>query len=184
MSRYSVQADSANITIIVGWDPPLKEFFAQVINKEAGRESDEMLLWESFNTVSGLRDAIAPFGQVPPELAEALERDAGKVFVRPEVVEFQGRTYRVRQGRYPHGGATWLQLINDGEEPVATATVNLPEQRISAEEALVKSWSENEGMLESLVAAGIVEDTGRTVPSGFVRANLVRVRSCAPQAPS
>lgn len=53
-------------------------------------------------------------------------------------------------------------------EPYATASVNLPDTNLDVDQVAIKDYSENEGMLNDLVAAGIVEDTGMTVPSGYV----------------
>ena len=72
-------------------------------------------------------------------------------------------------------GRTALQLVSAVDvddvykgEPIATATVNIPEMDLKENEVIIKDYSENEGMLEALVAAGIVVPTGRFVDSGFV----------------
>jgi len=41
-------------------------------------------------------------------------------------------------------------------EPVATATVNLPDYDIPDETAFIKDYSENEGMVQSLIDADII----------------------------
>ncbi len=54
-------------------------------------------------------------------------------------------------------------------EPQFTATVALDE--LPADGCVfLKGWSENKGIPEALVKAGIVELTGRTVPAGFCEA--------------
>jgi hypothetical protein len=40
----------------------------------------------------------------------------------------------------------------------------------------VKDWSENTGMLAALIAAGLVEDTGRRIPCAYTEAALCRLR--------
>lgn len=69
-----------------------------------------------------------------------------------------------------------LKLVDvvDGS-PVATATVNIPEEKLLSGETLIKDYSENEGMLDALVEAGIVEDTGRKVKSGYVDIPVCRL---------
>lgn len=86
-----------------------------------------------------------------------------------------GTTYNVSllQQAYSNGRLA-LQLI-DAEGPVSVATVNIPEYNLKADEVLIKSWGENEGMLEFLVSNGIVEDTGRVALSGYVKANVCRL---------
>lgn len=90
-------------------------------------------------------------------------------------LQFKRWTCVLKFDRYAHGGAVAIRLI-DAEDggPVATATVN-PSTPIPASHVAVKSWSENEGMLEALVAAGIVEDTGRRIPCGYTSAALCRL---------
>lgn len=59
-----------------------------------------------------------------------------------------------------------LQLYNDGEfgtELLTTATVNLEGFRPSAGCVYIKTWSENEDLVESLVEAGVLELTGYTI---------------------
>lgn len=82
----------------------------------------------------------------------------------------------VSAGCYGSGGATALQLVEKSTgAPYATATVNVPGAALAADEVLVKDYSENEGMLEALVRAGVVEDTGRRVGIGYVEAVVARL---------
>lgn len=82
--------------------------------------------------------------------------------------------------RYPSGAggskAIYLVDAHDGE-PVATATVNVEgvSERLPASEVLIKDYSENAGMLDALVGAGLVEDTGRRVPTGYVTVPVARL---------
>ena len=85
--------------------------------------------------------------------------------------------------RYPNS-RTALELViaeNDEErelykgEPMATATVNIPQVPLERNEVIIKDYSENEGMLETLVKAGIVEDTGKVVETGFVVCNICKL---------
>lgn len=66
-----------------------------------------------------------------------------------------------------------LESLIDG--PICKATVNIPEAILAEEEVLIKDWSENEGILAILVAAGVVLDTGRRVASCSVKANVCRL---------
>lgn len=85
----------------------------------------------------------------------------------PITVKLAGRTYadaRLKWSAYaalPHAPA--LRLDSD-EGPLATATVYLTHQEPAAGCILVKDWSENEGMFDSLVAADIILPTGRVFP--------------------
>ena len=76
---------------------------------------------------------------------------------------------------YAVGGRKAIELVaaedQDGimkGEGLLTATVNILGATEQGE-VLLKDYSENEGLLECLVAEGVVEDTGRRVQSGFVQ---------------
>lgn len=87
------------------------------------------------------------------------------------------------QGRYSVGWlvhAGWygdstptLRLVSDrGVE--ATLTVSMPD--LPANGCVwLKGWAENEGLPEALVAAGVVELTGRKQPTGHVEAVEARL---------
>ena len=92
-------------------------------------------------------------------------------------VKFANQLCNVRIDRYP-SGQNLIQLIafggpNDGEY-WATASINMPGYTLEKDEVIIKDYSENHGMLEALVKAGIVQeivypDGGqKVIPSGFV----------------
>lgn len=66
-------------------------------------------------------------------------------------------------------GSTAIQGISLDGEPIFKATVALDEK--PAEGCVfLKGWSENEGVPEALIKAGVVELTGRKVKTGFCEA--------------
>jgi hypothetical protein len=90
-------------------------------------------------------------------------------------VTFQGWVCRVERASY---GATErvalpLYAVEDGS-PVAVATVNMPELSLARDEVVIKDYSENEGMLDLLVAAGVVSPPLREVRSGYVTLYVCR----------
>lgn len=92
----------------------------------------------------------------------------------PIHVQFMGETCDVVFARYGNGRIA-IQLITANGEPWARATVNLPAEPLGADEVFIKDYSENEGMLDVLVAAGVVEDTGVRVDSGWVTVPVARL---------
>ena len=60
-------------------------------------------------------------------------------------------------------------------EPIAVATKIVPGAELRDDEVLIKSYSENEGMLSALSMAGIVEPTGKRVASGFVELDVCKL---------
>jgi len=72
-------------------------------------------------------------------------------------------------------GRTAISLDEVGTgEPIAVASVNLPDATINEDEVIIKNWSENEGVLEALVEAGIVTPL-RKLFTGFVQADVCKL---------
>ena len=83
-------------------------------------------------------------------------------------VQFKEWLCDVRFRRYAEGNRLAILLVDHQDQtPVAVATVNVPDVRLEADEVLIKNFAENEGMVDALVAAGILVDTGEKVESGL-----------------
>ena len=89
------------------------------------------------------------------------------------IVEFKGwRCILLPGKRYLQQDRIALQLVDveDGE-PIATASVNIAEEDLPMEdnEVFIKNYSENEGMTDALIAAGVISpEVIKTVQTGFV----------------
>ena len=87
----------------------------------------------------------------------------------PITVQVFGIDCVVQLNRYRDSGRLALILLEkEAREEMTVATVNMPEIFLQSEEVLLKTWSENEGVLEALQEAGVVEPTGLTYRSGYV----------------
>lgn len=81
------------------------------------------------------------------------------------VVRYRSWNCTLWFGRYANG-RTAIRLMEcppdprDGS-PIATATVNLPAEPVESGRVIVKDYGENEGMLNALVEAGVVEPIGQ-----------------------
>lgn len=60
-------------------------------------------------------------------------------------------------------------------EPVTICSVNIPDVVLADDEIAIKTWSENEGLLEWLQAEGIVGPVLREVPVGYVTASVCKL---------
>lgn len=95
-------------------------------------------------------------------------------------VNFEGHEGSVYTGSYENG-ATALVLSNGnperGGEVIAVASVNVAgvSENLGDGYIVLKDYSENTGMLDSLARAGVVEDTGERVAVGFAVAPVVRL---------
>jgi len=58
---------------------------------------------------------------------------------------------------------------------VAVATINFPDEHLENNEVAIKDYSENEGMLEFLMAHKIVAPPHRFVRSGYIVAPIVKL---------
>ena len=78
----------------------------------------------------------------------------------------------VRFATYGNGRTAIGLFDPETAEPLCVATVNLPEADLAEDHVFIKDWSENEGVLKSLVDQDLVVDTGGRVPTGYVSAAL------------
>ena len=82
-------------------------------------------------------------------------------------------------GRYPSGGAIAVELWLDANTQDGwTFSTNLVPSgaHIADDEFTVKTWSENEPLVETMLATHLFEDTGRRISTGYVQAPVWRVR--------
>jgi cyclopropane fatty-acyl-phospholipid synthase-like methyltransferase len=85
---------------------------------------------------------------------------------------------RVAWAQYDNGTtAIVIQHPATGERELV-ATVNLwdpPPPPFDETEVYLKDWSENEGVVDALVAAGVVTLAGQEWPAGFCKAVLAKL---------
>lgn len=69
-----------------------------------------------------------------------------------------------------------LELIHEEDgNPVAVATVNIPEFTCPEGYVFIKDWSENEGIYEALLEAKVIEKWVALIPTGFVNAKMCKL---------
>jgi len=86
-----------------------------------------------------------------------------------------GTTYTVWLERAVYANGRLAISLFDNEGPVATATVNIPEADLAPGEVLIKTWAENEPMLDFIIQNKIGIDTGREVEAGYCKARVVKL---------
>lgn len=101
---------------------------------------------------------------------------------KKEKISFQSWNCFLNLGYYGAGGRLAIKLLSDEEnadkgvaygEPIAVATVNIPEIPLKDNELIIKNYSENEGMLEVLKNSGFITDAKREISTGFVTVHVV-----------
>jgi hypothetical protein len=86
-----------------------------------------------------------------------------------------GRTYRVWIEKTYYANGRTAIILNSANGQVACATVNLPEHNLAPDQVHIKTWSENEGMLDFLIKHHIVSDCGMGVPYGYCMARVCKL---------
>lgn len=79
----------------------------------------------------------------------------------------------IEKHKYANGRVALILMDNEGQ--VTIATVNLPEHDLQPGEVIIKSYSENEGMLDFLTNNNIVSATGREIQTGFVTVHVCKL---------
>lgn len=78
--------------------------------------------------------------------------------------------------QYQVGDRLALRLVDATTgAPVAIATLNNPAIDLAPDELLIKDYSENEGMLDTLLAAGLVHPPHRYAMSAYAQVPVVRL---------
>jgi hypothetical protein len=92
------------------------------------------------------------------------------------IVKFKGWVCDLVFDWYTVNGRLSIDLIDleDGQ-PIAHATVNIPDYDLPPDEVIIKDYSENEGMLAALVKIGIVKPTGKRIQTGFVYCPICKI---------
>jgi hypothetical protein len=91
------------------------------------------------------------------------------------LVKFKQWTCDVMLLRYQNGRPA-LQLMDAATgEPIAKATVNLPDEYLPPNEVFIKNYGENEGILQSLIDAKIVAPAHRIVATGHSHVGQCRL---------
>lgn len=91
-------------------------------------------------------------------------------------IQALGSACTLQWARYGNGRVALRLVDAETGEPMAVASVNVPEVALEDDEMALKDYAENEGLFDDLVHAGIVEPTGRFVPAGYVTIPIVKIR--------
>jgi hypothetical protein len=78
MSRYELVARNPRYQVFVGWDPPLMTYFLQVYDTQARNPDTQPFTWLGAGErldYTDLTRALAPFAELPLEMAQQLCRD-------------------------------------------------------------------------------------------------------------
>ena len=86
--------------------------------------------------------------------------------------------FRFTKYRSPERMAILLDDPTSGER-LATLTEHCPECPLEPDEFIVKDWSENDGIPQSLIESGVLVDTGKRHSNGFIEAMICKLNTTA-----
>ena len=89
--------------------------------------------------------------------------------------DYDGEKLYFRTSRYSQGNGLAIQIESD-YEPYTMLSVNIPGVPLEDGEVIIKTWSENELIAEFLRGSEWFEDTGKRVQTGFVHAEIWKIR--------
>lgn len=71
---------------------------------------------------------------------------------------------------------TALMLVDEYDgSPVAVATINIPNEDLGKDEVVIKDYTENEGMLDTLIDAGIISNPVAYIKTGYVNSPICKL---------
>lgn len=81
-------------------------------------------------------------------------------------------------GKYIKGGQLHVALVGPEGDPCGDFSTNGKAYgaQLGEDEFCVKTWSENEDMVEPMMGTGLFEDTGRRCHSGYVEVPIWRFK--------
>jgi hypothetical protein len=88
MSRYTIPARQLQHTCVVGYDPPLGTFFAQVYETSGTTRKARVIHWvgtgvQELLTVSDLATALQAYAVIPADVRQQLESERQTIGFRP-----------------------------------------------------------------------------------------------------
>ncbi len=110
MSRHRITQlpeHQTKLHIVVGWDPPLRTFFANVIDVEKDEADDDaatLLMvgcrYDEIPTVTKLQERIAEYAVIPSDLLPVLEQEKASALGQPRTLA-QGQIELLLKGMLP-----------------------------------------------------------------------------------
>lgn len=76
-------------------------------------------------------------------------------------------------GQYSNSRVAIKLIDANNGEPVAVATINLPDEPLGKDEIFIKDYSENTGMVNALYNAGVISN-----PIGYSYSSFVIIPKC------
>lgn len=108
------------------------------------------------------------------------EINAGKIIKRKimgsKTIKFKSCECFIETSMYSNNDRLAIVLCDNTDgEMIAVATVNLPHSHLPDDHVFIKDYSENEGIMNILINAGIIDSPTLYVPSGYVQIPMCKL---------
>lgn len=91
------------------------------------------------------------------------------------IVKFKKRNCELQFGKYENG-RTAIELVEiETGDPIVVATVNVPEIELEVDEVIIKNYSENSGILQTLILNSIISEPIASYGNGFVNVPVCKL---------
>ena len=90
-------------------------------------------------------------------------------------MKHNGNELRIETSTYANGRHAIKLYDEEDGMPYATASINMPAEDLEDDEVIIKDYSENAGILDSLVEAGVVSEPIRHIQAGFTFVPVVKL---------
>ena len=82
MSRYTITPFDPRFEIVVGWDWPMRTYFAQVLDIDTIEREDRIRVWigtsfDEIKTPEVLSAPLSAYGNISDDIIQALRDDSG-----------------------------------------------------------------------------------------------------------
>ena len=96
--------------------------------------------------------------------------------MRKNKFKYDGEDLFLEFQKYADGMGTAITIVDENEQPYSVLTINMPNVQLESNEFIIKNYSENEGMADTVFATGWFEDTGKKVRAGFALVPIWRFK--------
>lgn len=84
-----------------------------------------------------------------------------------KTVNFNGTMCAVTLAKYPNSRTAILLVDMSDGSPYCKATVNVPDADLAPDEVFIKDYSENKGVYDALLNAGVISPSIDRIPVGY-----------------
>lgn len=90
-------------------------------------------------------------------------------------MKHNGNELRLEASTYGNGRHALRLYDEEDGHPYMTVSINMPIEDLEDDEVIIKNYSENEGILDTLIEAGVVSEPVKYIQAGFTSVPVVKL---------